>query len=161
MAMRKRRQPATASQIGSDVDLGDEGRQVSSSAASVAPSASPPAIPSTRTGAAWAGLAVGMVLLVLVLVFILQNLKTVRVSFFTLHWRIPLALDLLLATVAGGVIVFTAGSLRMLQLRRVARRHARRRSTPARTTPRSRDLWLAAPDGRAGRRGLCPRLSVS
>jgi uncharacterized integral membrane protein len=82
-------------------------------------------VKSTRTSSAWASLAVGLVLLVVLLVFILQNLKTVRVSFFWVHWRIPLALDLLFATVLGGLIVFTAGSLRMLQLRRTARRQAK------------------------------------
>jgi uncharacterized integral membrane protein len=70
-------------------------------------------------------LAVGGALLLVVLVFILQNLKSVRVSFFWVHWRIPLAIDLLLAAILGGLIVFTAGSVRILQLRRLVRRHAR------------------------------------
>lgn len=82
-------------------------------------------IKSTRTSLAWASVAVGLVLLIVLLVFILQNLNTVRVNFFWAHWRIPLAVDLLFATVLGGLIVFTAGSLRMLQLRRTARRQAK------------------------------------
>jgi uncharacterized integral membrane protein len=69
-----------------------------------------------------------MALVVVVLVFILQNLKTVRVSFFSLDWRIPLALDLLFAAVLGGLIVLAVISLRNLQRRRAARRHARRPS---------------------------------
>lgn len=64
-----------------------------------------------------------MILLVILLVFILQNLQEVKVSFFTVHWRAPLAVDLLFATVLGGLVVFTAGSVRILQLRRIARRH--------------------------------------
>jgi uncharacterized integral membrane protein len=92
----------------------------------VAPAGEPPVIPSTRTASAWVSLAAGMVFLVVVLVFILQNLDTIRVTFFWVHWRIPLALDLLFATVLGGLIVFTAGSLRMLQLRKAARRQAKR-----------------------------------
>jgi uncharacterized integral membrane protein len=69
-----------------------------------------------------------MALVVVVLVFILQNLKTVRVGFFTVDWRIPLALDLLFAAVLGGLIVLAVISFRNFQRRRVARRHARRAS---------------------------------
>jgi uncharacterized integral membrane protein len=69
-----------------------------------------------------------MALVVVVLVFILQNLKTVRVSFFTVDWRIPLALDLLFAAVLGGLIMLAVISLRNFQRRRAARRQARRPS---------------------------------
>jgi uncharacterized integral membrane protein len=69
-----------------------------------------------------------MALVVVVLVFILQNLKTVRVSFFTADWRIPLALDLLLAAVLGGLIVLAVISFRNFQRRLAARRRARRAS---------------------------------
>jgi uncharacterized integral membrane protein len=58
-----------------------------------------------------------MVLLVAVVVFILENLKRVRVTFFGVHWRIPVGIDLLLAAVLGGAIVFSAGAVRLLQLR--------------------------------------------
>jgi uncharacterized integral membrane protein len=66
------------------------------------------------------------VVLVAVIVFILQNLSSVKVSFFFWHWRIPLGIDLLLSAILGGVVVFAAGSLRILQLRRLAQRHSRR-----------------------------------
>jgi uncharacterized integral membrane protein len=89
----------------------------------------PAAPPSTRTSAIWTALAVGIVLLVAAVVFILQNLEKVKVTFFAVHWRIPLALDLLLAAVLGGAVVFIAGAVRMLQLRR----HARRRRAPNRS----------------------------
>ena len=84
-----------------------------------------PEVPRTRAGQTWAALTIGMVLLVVVLVFILQNLKSVRVHFLWVTWTIPLAVDLLLATVLGALIMFTAGSLRILQLRRLAKRNAR------------------------------------
>jgi uncharacterized integral membrane protein len=77
---------------------------------------------------AWLPLVAVTVPLVLVLVFILQNLKTVRVSFFTVDWRIPLALDLLLAAVLGGLIVLAVIAFRDFQRRRTARRSARRES---------------------------------
>ena len=67
----------------------------------------------------------------ILLVFILQNLQTAKVSFFTVHWRAPLAVDLLFATVLGALVVFAAGSVRILQLRREARRHAAGADRPA------------------------------
>jgi uncharacterized integral membrane protein len=73
-----------------------------------------------------------MVLVVVVLVFILQNQKQVKVSLFFLHWSIPLAVDLLFAAVLGGAIVLVATSLRALQRRRLARRQARSAGPPAR-----------------------------
>jgi uncharacterized integral membrane protein len=66
-----------------------------------------------------------MLLLILVLVFVLQNLSSTNTSFFSVKWTIPLGLDLLLATLLGGVIAFLLGTVRMLQLRRVARRYSR------------------------------------
>lgn len=77
----------------------------------------------TRASHAWAALSAGMVLLVILLVFILQNLKSVRVNFLWATWSIPLAVDLLLATVLGGLVMFTVGAARIIQLRRMARRN--------------------------------------
>ena len=82
-------------------------------------------MPSTRTGVAWWSLGLSLLLLILVLVFVLQNLTSVTTSFFGVKWTIALGLDLLLATLLGGVIAFLLGAARMLQLRRVARRYAR------------------------------------
>lgn len=86
-----------------------------------------PLLPVTRTGVAWWALGFSLLLLVLVLIFVLQNLTNTSTSFFGLKWTIPLGLDLLLATLLGGVIAFLLGAARMLQIRRVARRYARTR----------------------------------
>jgi uncharacterized integral membrane protein len=86
-----------------------------------------PGLKRTRASATWTAIAVGLALLAVVLVFILENLQDVKVSFFSVHWRIPLALDLLLAAILGGLIVFTAGAVRLLQLRMHARRERMRR----------------------------------
>jgi uncharacterized integral membrane protein len=127
----KRRSRATTTSTAPDeaVDVAGSSGSPLAVPSEVAPGAKEPVIPSTRTKTAWASVSVALILLVVVLVFILQNLKTVRVSFFTVEWKIPLALDLLLAAVLGGLIVLTAGSLRILQLRRLARRRAPRRAT--------------------------------
>jgi uncharacterized integral membrane protein len=86
-----------------------------------------PIVPRTRTGVAWWALGFSLLLLILVLIFVLQNLSPVGTTFFSLKWTIPIGLDLLLATLLGGVIAFLLGAARMLQLRRVARRYARSR----------------------------------
>jgi uncharacterized integral membrane protein len=84
-------------------------------------------VPRTRTGVAWWALGFSMLLLILVLIFVLQNLSPASTSFFGIKWTIPLGLDLLLAALLGGVIAFLLGAARMLQLRRVARHYARSR----------------------------------
>ena len=81
----------------------------------------PPKVGRTRTSTTWGVLASGLVFLVVILVFILENLRTVRVHFFGATWSIPLGVDLLLAAVLGGLVMCTAGAARILQLRRVAR----------------------------------------
>lgn len=93
--------------------------------AGTAPSGPPatrsPAGPSTRSTRAQATLVAGAVVLVVTLIFILQNLKSTRVSFLFVHWKLPLALDLLLATVFGGAVVLAATSVRAWQSRRTDR----------------------------------------
>ncbi|MGH9307564.1 MAG: LapA family protein [Acidimicrobiales bacterium] len=78
--------------------------------------------PSTRT---WAWVGFSLVCLVVIAVFVLENLGSVPVSFFGAQWRAPLAVDLILAAVLGGLIVFGFGSVRIVQLRRAVRRHRR------------------------------------
>lgn len=85
------------------------------------------AVPSTRSGSAWIWVTLLLILLGLVLVFIVQNLHHTRVSFITAHWTGPLGVDLLLAAVLGGAVVAMVGAVRIVQLRRVARRHHRAR----------------------------------
>lgn len=85
-------------------------------------------VPSTRASAMWTAVAVSLVALVVVLVFILQNLQDAEVHFFGASWTAPLGADLLFAAVLGGLLVFAAGSLRLLQLRRLARRNTKRSS---------------------------------
>jgi uncharacterized integral membrane protein len=83
----------------------------------------------TRLSGAWTALVVGILALVAILVFILQNLQTVELSFLTFHGRLPLAVALLFAVILGSVIVAAFGGARIRQLRMVARR-ARRREVP-------------------------------
>lgn len=79
-------------------------------------------IPSTRTSVSWTFVAIGIAALVVVLVFILENLQTTDAAFFGVHWRIPLGLDLLLAALLGALVVFLVGVARVVQLRILAHR---------------------------------------
>ena len=80
----------------------------------------------SRTSGIWVAVAVLTLLLVLLAVFVLQNTQEVTVSFFGGEVQAPLAAALLIATAAGALIVVTAGTLRILQLRRRVRREQKR-----------------------------------
>lgn len=71
----------------------------------------------TRISRTWVGIIIGVVILVILLVFIIQNSRSVNVSFFTVSGDLPLGVALLLAAVAGVVIAAIVGSLRIWQLR--------------------------------------------
>jgi len=72
----------------------------------------------TRTSVVWTAVVVLVASLVLVLVFVLQNLQDVSVSFLVFHGQLPLGVALLVSATLGGVIVLAAGAARVVQLRR-------------------------------------------
>jgi uncharacterized integral membrane protein len=79
----------------------------------------------TRTSMVWTMVGIGVVLLVAILVFILQNGQRVRVRFLMVNGTLPLGAALLFAALLGALLVLVAGAARVLQLRVVARRHRR------------------------------------
>lgn len=79
----------------------------------------------TRAGAAWVATGTALLLLILLIVFILQNSGRVQVSYLGWSGSLPLGVAMLIAAVTGGVLVAIAGVARITQLRRVARRQAR------------------------------------
>jgi uncharacterized integral membrane protein len=85
----------------------------------------------TRLSGAWTALVVGILALVAILVFILQNLQSVELSFLGFHGRLPVAVALLFAVVLGAIIVVAFGGARIRQLRMVARRARRREAHPS------------------------------
>ncbi len=64
-------------------------------------------------------------MLVLLLVFILENTKSVPISYFGATGHLSLGVALLLAAVAGAVLAGFLGTARILQLRRHMRRTRR------------------------------------
>ncbi|MFC9553945.1 lipopolysaccharide assembly LapA domain-containing protein [Rhodococcus sp. NPDC056960] len=87
-------------------------------------------IKGTRTGATWTALVVGILLLVLLLVFILQNLDTITLELFGWDFSLPLGVALLFAAVAGAVIMALAGGVRILQIRHAAKRQRTLTTSP-------------------------------
>lgn len=72
-------------------------------------------LPRTRTGAAYASLITGVILLVLLLVFILENTQSVKVSYFGAGGHLPLGVALLVAAVGGALLVGVVGTARILR----------------------------------------------
>jgi lipopolysaccharide assembly protein A len=70
-------------------------------------------------------LIAGAVALVVVLIFIIQNTHAVDISFLGAHLHLSLAVALLLAAVAGALVMAAAGTARITQLRRIMRRNRR------------------------------------
>jgi uncharacterized integral membrane protein len=95
----------------------------------------------TRVGGVWVASALFAVVLLLLLIFILENGQRADISFFGAHGHLPLGVALLLAAVLGVLLVVIPGTGRIVQLRMVARRHrridasARQAPVPAATAP--------------------------
>ncbi|MCD4851396.1 LapA family protein [Arthrobacter sp. AK01] len=92
-------------------------RQDRTAPPSVAPTSRP-----TRTAALWVAVAVGLVVLVMLIVFFVQNQDMITVRFFGLQGTLALGTTLFIAAVGGGVLVALAGGARILQLRMVNHR---------------------------------------
>jgi uncharacterized integral membrane protein len=91
----------------------------------------PPAPPAqhtlkrTRISGLWVAVGCFAVILLLLLIFILQNSQKVDISYMGAHGHLPLGVALLFAAVCGVILVVLAGTARISQLRTTARRHRR------------------------------------
>jgi uncharacterized integral membrane protein len=82
----------------------------------------------TRTSAAWVAVAVAILFGVALIDFIAQNTRHVKIEFFAVSGRIPVAVALLAAALSGAIVVVAIGIGRVAQLRlnmRRQRRHAK------------------------------------
>jgi len=91
------------------------------------PAASPPGRKRMRSriGEVHTGLIAGFVVLILVLIFIIENAHAVTITYFGAHLRVSLAVALLIAVIAGALIMAAAGTARITQLRLSMRRSRR------------------------------------
>ncbi|WP_101951444.1 lipopolysaccharide assembly LapA domain-containing protein [Mycobacterium sp. 3519A] len=81
------------------------------------------AVKFTRAAALWSALIVGFLILIFLLVFIMQNTDSATIHFFAWEWNLPLGVAILLAAVCGGLLTVAAGTARIIQLRRAAKRN--------------------------------------
>jgi uncharacterized integral membrane protein len=70
----------------------------------------------TRISAAWFGVVATALVLVLLLIFILQNMRSVKITFITASGTIPVGIALLFAAIGGLLIAGLVASLRIWQL---------------------------------------------
>ena len=89
----------------------------------------------TRISGLWVSVGFFAVVLLLLLIFVLQNGTKVDVSYMGAHGHLPLGVALLLSAVCGVLLVVLAGAARISQLRAVARRHRRADVKRAKAAP--------------------------
>jgi uncharacterized integral membrane protein len=70
----------------------------------------------TRLSSAWIGIVAAALVLVLLLIFILQNTRSVKVTYFTASGTIPVGVALLFAAIGGLLLAGLMASLRIWQL---------------------------------------------
>jgi uncharacterized integral membrane protein len=94
------------------------------------------------------GLIAGLGALILLVVFIVQNTHAVHITFFGAHASVSLAAALLVAAVAGALVMAVAGTARITQLRRTMSRTgtAGGAHAPASDTHRDRDTGQGRPE---------------
>ncbi len=81
--------------------------------------------PRTRVSTAFSGFVAGAIVLIVLLIFILENTESVKISFLGAGGHVALGVALLLAAVGGALIVGILGVARIAQVRRHARRRGR------------------------------------
>jgi uncharacterized integral membrane protein len=81
------------------------------------------AVKFTRAAALWSLLILGFLILILLLVFIMQNTDSTTVNFFAWQASLPVGVAVLLSAVGGGLLTVAVGTARMIQLRRAAKKN--------------------------------------
>lgn len=97
--------------------------------APVQPAPPPARIDRTRAGSIWVSMSVGGVFLVVLLIFVVQNTTSLRLGFLGWHFTLPVGVAILVAAVAGLLVMAVAGGVRIIQLRQAFTRLARARKT--------------------------------
>jgi uncharacterized integral membrane protein len=79
----------------------------------------------TRAGGIWVGLIGSAIVLILLLVFILQNSQTVVIHFLSFTGHLSFAVTMLIAAVSGLLLIAVPGTVRILELGRALKKTAR------------------------------------
>lgn len=69
-----------------------------------------------RTAGIWIALILGAIVLILLLIFILQNNVSAQFHYFGGQFDLPLGIAMLLAAIAGALVMALVGSVRMIQM---------------------------------------------
>lgn len=80
------------------------------------------------TGGTWIALILGTVILILLLIFILQNNVPASFAYFGWEFGLPLGIAMLFAAIAGVLITALLGSVRMFRLSRRVRKLEKERA---------------------------------
>ncbi len=81
------------------------------------------------TGGTWIALILGTLILILLLIFILQNNVPADFAFFGFAFSLPLGVAMLFAAIAGVLIAALLGSVRLFKLSRRVRKLEKERET--------------------------------
>jgi len=106
---------------GRPIDAARSTTTAPTASADVTPTSPTHKTPRTRTGRLWFGICAAATTLVVLIVFMAQNTRSVEVSFLWMHGSLPLALGLLIAAVGTAIVVMVVGTARITQLRRHTR----------------------------------------
>lgn len=100
------------------------GRDATSGRTGTAPREQVSDVPTSgkRTAGVWIALVLGAIVLILLLVFILQNNNPANFHYFTADFSLPLGVAMLLAAIAGALVMALVGSVRMFQQSRTIKK---------------------------------------
>lgn len=74
-----------------------------------------PAASGSKTAAIWVALILGAIVLILLLIFVIQNSTRAAFEYFSWTFQLPLGVAMLLAAIAGALVMALVGSVRMIQ----------------------------------------------
>ena len=107
----------------------------------------------SRVGSLWVASVLFAVVLLLLLIFVLQNGQDAKISYFGAHGSLPQGVALLLAAVFGILLVALPGTARIIQLRIRDRRHrGATRTRPTDAPPTDARFGPQPPSRRTRRR---------
>jgi len=70
----------------------------------------------SRTAGIWIALILGAIVLVALLIFVIQNNQRATFEYFAASFDLPLGVAMLLAAIAGALVMALVGSVRIIQL---------------------------------------------
>ena len=69
-----------------------------------------------KTAGVWIALILGAIVLVMLLIFVIQNNTPAAFVYFATEFQLPLGVAMLLAAIAGALVMALVGSVRMMQM---------------------------------------------